>query len=73
MVGDRSSRWGQPVTRSGGKGQLEATGGSKGQMGWDTGGRMVALGHWGGIPDRGGGVPDRDLWGSRQGWGNRQE
>ena len=55
VAGSRISRWGQSVTRSGGKGQLEARGGSKGQMGWGTGGRMVAVRHWGGIPDRGGG------------------
>ena len=60
VAGGGSSRWGQPVTKSGGKGQLEARGGSKSQMGWGTGGRMMAVRHWGGIPDRGGWVPDRD-------------
>ena len=60
VAGDRSSIWGQSVTRSGGKGQLEARGAVRARWGLDTEGRMVAVRHWGGIPDSSGGVPDRD-------------
>ena len=47
------------MTRSGGKGQLEARGAARARRGRGTGDRMVAVRHWGGIQDRDGGIPDR--------------
>ena len=51
-------------TRLEGKGQLEARLGQQGQMVWGHWSKMVGVGHWSGIPDRG--------QGSSQGWDSTQ-